>query len=85
MVVDGLIAVVVTGRFLQYDFSIFECESNKREDCILTIFDLIKDDFDNISPNYENLRNGRCGISMIISGAYLMIIGLNILVPDISN
>lgn len=43
-IVDGFIAVFITGTVIDFDFSIFECDSNKREECILTFFDLIKDD-----------------------------------------
>lgn len=42
--VDAFIAVVITGTVIDYDFSIFECDSNKREECILTLFDVMKDD-----------------------------------------
>ena len=43
-IVDAFIAVVITGTVIDFDFSIFDCDSNKREECILTIFDLMKDD-----------------------------------------
>ncbi len=74
--VDGLIAVFITGTVIEYDFSLFECESSKREECILTIFDLLKDDSDKISVNYTDLRTGRCGVALFVTGAYLMYIGL---------
>ena len=43
-IVDSFIAVVITGTVIDFDFSIFDCDSNKREECILTLFDLMKDD-----------------------------------------
>ena len=85
MVVDGLIAVVITGRILEWEFPLYDCEFTKREECILTIFDLVKDDMANISVNYENLRKGRFGIAMIVSGGYLLVIALRVLIPDNSN
>ena len=85
LVVDALIAVVITGRVINFDFSVFDCESNKREECILTIFDLMKDDQDKISVNYTNLRTGRCGVALFTTGAYLLYVGLIVLIPDNSD
>ena len=81
-VVDGVIAVVITGRVIEFDFSIFECDSNKREECILTLFDVMKDDSDKISVNYADLRTGRCGVALFVTGAYLLYVGLIVLIPD---
>lgn len=79
---NGIIAVVVTGRFLVFQTNIFQCEFTSEADCIYTIFDLIKDEPDNISVDYRALRNGRCGVALLISGCYLMAIGLKVLIPD---
>ena len=51
-IVDGFIAVVITGKLIDYDFSIFDCDSSKKDECALTLFDLIKDNSDAISVNY---------------------------------
>lgn len=84
-IVDGLIAVFITGTVIEYDFSIFECDSIKREECILTFFDLMKDDSDKISVNYTDLRTGRCGTALFVTGAYLLYVGLLVLIPDTSD
>jgi hypothetical protein len=31
------------------------------------------------------LRKGRCGVSLFISGVYLMLVGMKILIPDVSS
>ena len=84
-IVDSFIAVFLTGTVIDFDFSIYECESNKREECILTFFDVMKDDQDKISVNYTDLRTGRCGVALFVTGAYLLYIGLIILIPDNSD
>ena len=75
----------ITGTVMDFDFSIFDCESNKREECILTFFDLMKDDADKISVNYTDLRTGRCGTALFVTGAYLLYVGLIVLIPDTSD
>ena len=84
-IVDSFNAIVITGRVLEYDFSVFDCDNSKREECILTIFDLMKDDADKISVNYNDLRTGRCGVGLFVTGAYLLYIGLTVMIPDISD
>ena len=69
------IVIFFTGRFMQTELWIFDCDKIDRSDCIITLFDLIKDDPDNISVDYDNLRTGRCGTAMIISGVYLIAVG----------
>lgn len=49
---DGFIAVIITGKLIDYDFSLFDCDSSKKDECALTLFDLVKDDSDAISVNY---------------------------------
>ena len=83
--IDLIIALFITGKLFNVDASLFECEFAKIENCILTLFDLIKDDPDNISVNYGLLRTGRCGVAMLMSGVYLMFVGLSILIPDTSD
>ena len=51
----------------------------------MTLFDLVKDDPDNISVDYDGLRTGRCGSALLVSGTYMMVIGLGILIPDTSD
>ena len=51
----------------------------------MTLFDLIKDDPDNISVDYDGLRTGRCGTALLVSGTYMMVVGLGILIPDTSD
>jgi hypothetical protein len=77
-----LIAVLVTGRILTYNTHIYSCEAPSDSDCIYTFFDLIKDEPDNISVDYSALRNGRCGVALLVSGCYLMLVGLKVLIPD---
>jgi hypothetical protein len=69
------IVIFFTGRFMQTELWIFDCDKIDRKLCIITLFDLIKDDPDNISVDYDNLRTGRCGTAMIISGVYLIAVG----------
>jgi hypothetical protein len=65
-----MIIIIMTGKFLTYDCRIFQCDSPVANDCKYTIFDLIKDDPDNISVDYQKLRTGRCGVAMLASGVY---------------
>lgn len=85
LIVDSFIALVITGTVIDYDLSIYDCTSNKREECILTMFDIMKDDSDKISVNYTDLRTGRCGVALFVTGAYLLYKGLVILIPDNSD
>jgi hypothetical protein len=77
-----IIAVVITGRVLTYQTNIYACEATSESDCIYTIFDLIKDEPDNISVDYAALRTGRCGVALLVSGVYLMLVALKVLIPD---
>ena len=70
---------------MQTELNVFSCDKIDRADCILTVFDVLKDDPDNISVNYDNLRTGRCGTAMIISGVYLIFVGQRILIPDVTD
>jgi hypothetical protein len=79
---DALIALFITGGILTFNSQIFTCESTTDSECVYTLFDLIKDEPAKISVNYTGLRNGRCGIALLISGAYLMYVGLTVLIPD---
>ena len=85
VLIDLIIALFVTGKLFSIDASLFDCEFAKIESCVLTLFDLVKDDPDNISVNYGQLRTGRCGVAMLMSGVYLMFVGLSILIPDTSD
>ena len=80
--INFMIAVAITGRVITYTTNVYECDAPSDSDCIYTYFDLIKDEPDNISVNYQVLRNGRCGVAMLVSGAYLMLVGLAVLIPD---
>lgn len=82
---DFLIKIFLTGEFLQRDYGVFDCGDTIAKECILTIFDLIKDDPDNISVDYDGLRTGRTGTALLVSGTYMMVIGLSILIPDTSD
>jgi hypothetical protein len=80
--INFMIAVAITGRVITYTTNVYECDAPSDNDCIYTYFDLIKDEPDNISVNYQALRNGRCGVAMLVSGAYFMLVGLAVLIPD---
>ena len=80
--INLIIAIVITGRVLTYNTNVYECDAPSTSDCIYTYFDLIKDEPDKITVDYQALRNGRCGVAMLMSGAYLMLVGLKVLVPD---
>lgn len=80
-----LIIIIMYGQFLTTNTAVFDCDAPNNSDCVLTIFDIIKPDPDQISIDYEILRNGRCGVSMLITGVYLLFVGLTMLIPDISN
>ena len=45
----------------------------------------MKDDSAKISVDYSLLRKGRCGLALIISGAYAILVGLQILIPDVTS
>ncbi len=45
----------------------------------------MKDDRDKISVDYELLRTGRCGTALLMTGVYLMLVGLRVLIPDTTN
>ena len=60
----------------------FSYKKPSDSDCIYTIFDLIKDEPDNISVDYSALRTGRCGVALLVTGVYLMLVGLRVLIPD---
>lgn len=82
----------MNGRILTYNVFMFDCwttlEDGKviqspPEDCVCTLFDLMKDDSAKISVDYSVLRKGRCGLALFISGAYAIMVGLQILIPDV--
>jgi len=83
--VDIVIGVAIKGRMLSFDFSIWDCDNPNLEECKYTVFDLIKDEPDNISVDYSLLRKGRCGLALCVSGIYLILVGLKILIPDTTN
>jgi len=94
MLVNMLITVIINGRVLTYNTFMFDCLSeledgsivqSSPEDCQCTIFDLMKDDSAKISVDYSLLRKGRCGLALIISGAYAILVGLQILIPDVTS
>jgi hypothetical protein len=94
MLVNLLITIFVNGRVLTYDTFLFNCETtlddgsvvqSPPEDCQKTIFDLMKDDSSKISVDYDLLRKGRCGLALLISGVYAIIVGLKILIPDVTS
>lgn len=82
IIVDSLIAVLIKGDILTYSTAIFNCYDANPSNCVYTFFDLIKDTPGKISVDYQLLRNGRCGIAILFSGGYLLMVGLKILVPD---
>lgn len=94
LIINILITIIVNGRLLTTDMFLFQCidtlEDGKEvqsppEDCQCTLFDLMKDDSSKISVDYDLLRKGRCGLALFVSGAYLIIVGLRILIPDVST
>ena len=85
VIFNVFVCIFITGRFIQTDLRLFDCEVKDRRKCQLTLFDLIKDDPDNISVNYDSLRTGRCGTALIVSGIYLIFVGLRILIPDTTD
>jgi len=70
MVGQFSIIIIMTGKLLTYDIHVFSCDSPVANDCQYTIFDLIKDDPDNISVDWKALRTGRCGVALLASGVY---------------
>ena len=50
--------------------------------CVMTLFDNILDFPGDVNVVYPNLRVGRCGTSMLVMGAYLLYIGISILIPQ---
>ena len=95
--INALITLVVNGRILTYktyligdSYCITTLEDGTKvpsapEDCQCTLFDFIKDDSSNISVDWNLLRKGRCGVALFISGVYLMLVGMKILIPDVSS
>jgi len=83
-VADFVIAAVVTGRVFQVDTRLFHnCDEPEGDvACVLTLFDLIKDEPGSVSVDYGGLRTGRCGTALMGVGLYLMRVSLVILIPD---
>jgi len=84
--INILIDALITGSIFELDTSLYECDNPSGTDsCPLTLFDNIKDDPSKVTVNYQILRTGRCGVSMLVVGIYLMSVGLTILIPDKSD
>ena len=77
------IAVCITGKLFKFEFHLFECDAPEGPSgCALTFLDVIPDDPATVSIDYQMLRNGRCGLSFIVLGVYLMRESMIILIPD---
>jgi len=82
IVIDTVIAIVLKGDILSYSTALYTCADSDPSNCVFTVFDLIKDEPGKISVDYEVLRVGRVGIAFLVSGGYLLLVGLKILIPD---
>lgn len=81
------IVTMMCGNFLQFKTHIFEmCDSPDGEPgCPLTFLDVVSPDLNAWAINYKDLRTGRCGVALIITGYYLMQCAMDILIPDKSS
>ena len=62
---------------------LFNCDNpGGASACVYTIFDMIKDNPQNVNIDYVVLRTGRTGTAFLVMGAYITIVSLNILVPN---
>ena len=83
IVINLFIAILMVGKVLTYKTELFPWDSSTNEkDCPFSLFDFIKDDPNAVSIDYKLLRSGRAGLAFCIVGAYLMYIGLKILIPE---
>mmetsp|Transcript_9638 Transcript_9638/g.9300 ORF Transcript_9638/g.9300 Transcript_9638/m.9300 type:complete len:430 (+) Transcript_9638:820-2109(+) len=83
LIMNFFVCAFFTGYFMNFNTSIYPCELENTDSCPLTLFDNIHSGESNI--DFDNLRKGRCGTALFILGIYLMILGLQILVPDKSD
>ena len=68
---------------MSIDTHLFSCNNpGGSAACIYTLFDLIKDDPNNVSIDYSVLRTGRTGTAFLMMGSYVTLVSLLILVPD---
>jgi hypothetical protein len=81
--INLFIAVLMVGQILENKTRLRECSADIEDnECPFSLFDPIKDDPSNVNVDYQILRTGRCGLAFIIVGAYLMMLGLKIMIPE---
>jgi hypothetical protein len=82
-IINLFIATIISGHLLSTNTGIFSCDNpSGTSACPMTLLDTILDSPTDTSANYDLLRAGRTGTAMLISGLYLIYIGLTILIPN---
>ena len=77
------IAIFIAGHFLSTSTAIYPCtDPGGLSVCPITLFDNILDFPGNANIDFVALRTGRTGVCMILMGAYILYVGLSILIPD---
>lgn len=80
------ISAFIVAHVFQQDMSLYACDDpGGASACMKTLFDNIKDDPYNVDVDYQSLRVGRCGTCFLVMGAYILYVGLTILIPDKTN
>ena len=75
--------VMMIGHVLTNKTELFPWDSSVAPaQCPFSIFDFMPDDPNNVSIDYSLLRTGRIAVSFIVVGAYCVVIGLIIVIPD---
>lgn len=77
------ITIVISGHLMLLPTHLFSCDDPGGDSaCVYTLFDLILDSPQDVTPDYVMLRTGRTGTCFLVMGAYVALISLGILVPD---
>lgn len=75
----------MAGKMWTTDLS-YACSLSSASDsdsgCAKVFFDLFKNELNYNDEAFDSIRNGRCGIAMIVCGSYLLYIMSAILVPE---